>query len=254
MLARALLCLAIAATSPMAAQAKAKAPASRPAPSGVGASVMQAMACLKHDNQLRTVPARVGAATLPATLKAKTKLIAPLRASGSTEASAEAGPCAGVKPSDVVMGKDKGSVHEAVVLKAVQPIEVWRAFDDTPSTCGHAKLTGKWWSLSDPRKLGKAKYRRDNAICNSWNALSKVVRCTLKPGAVFAVGPSESASATTCGCPAKTRMDWGDRQNVPYAASDHYPPSPTLQVFINTRPFQSNLAAIMTCGAEMAWP
>jgi hypothetical protein len=57
---------------------------------------------------------------------------------------------------------------------------------------------GQWWSYDPPRGTLQA-YRSDYEICVAWNDLTHVATCTLKKGAVVAVGPGNSVSAATCG-------------------------------------------------------
>ncbi len=42
-------------------------------------------------------------------------------------------------------------------------------------------------------------YRRAYEICGAWNTLTWVAGCTLKQGAVVAIGPGQSVSAEECG-------------------------------------------------------
>lgn len=83
---------------------------------------------------------------------------------------------------------------------------------------------GGWWSLTPP-SADKAGYRKDTAVCSTWNDFSMVVECKLKKGTVVAIGTSQSAecSEKPPGC-AKLPKEWAPR----------FASSPEHQMFINT--------------------
>ena len=70
---------------------------------------------------------------------------------------------------------------------------------------------GQWWSYDPPRGTREA-YRSDYEILRGLERFTHVAACTLKKGAVVAIGPGNSVSAATCG-------DATGKES--YAADDH---------------------------------
>lgn len=97
---------------------------------------------------------------------------------------------------------------------------------------GNTNRLGGWWS-SDPPSGPAAQYRTDYEVCNAWNQLTWLARCTLRRGAVVAVGPGQSVSAQTCG---------------DAAGQESYPPNRRLwQVYVD-QPWKRNTE--LACPAE----
>jgi hypothetical protein len=63
---------------------------------------------------------------------------------------------------------------------------------------GNTNRMGQWWAFDAPSGPVDG-YRRDYEVCVAWNDLTWVATCTLKAGAVVAIGPGQSVSAATCG-------------------------------------------------------
>lgn len=94
----------------------------------------------------------------------------------------------------------KGGVSTALVVRITRDIPVYRLWNGPgkKDSRGNTNRLGAWWSYDRP--AGPAdKYRFDYEICRSWNELSWVATCTLKKGAVVAIGPGQSVSTATCG-------------------------------------------------------
>jgi hypothetical protein len=109
----------------------------------------------------------------------------------------------------------QGGVSEGTVIRLTQDIAVYRLWSG-PAKVNAAGLTnriGGWWSYDAPRGT-QAQYRSNYEICNGWNDLTWVAKCTLKAGAVVVIGPGQSVSAETCGDPtgkesyAANSRDW----------------------------------------------
>jgi hypothetical protein len=79
-----------------------------------------------------------------------------------------------------------GNLGMAYVFRATASIDLWRAYTESD-------WNGRWWALDQPQGSQDA-FRADYVICPEWNGLRFLVHCRLKPGAVFAAGPGNSAS------------------------------------------------------------
>jgi hypothetical protein len=120
--------------------------------------------------------------------------------------SALDGKVAVVAPSDVAYGQanagsavkaaGQGGVSAALVVKLSQDLPVYRMWNG-PSGGGNNRL-GSWWTFDAPAGTREG-YRRAYEICGGWNELRYVATCTLKQGAVVAIGPGQSVSAESCG-------------------------------------------------------
>ncbi len=227
---------------------------------------MAALHCVVKPEQLKPMPARIGQVALPAGVAGSLRLIFSAKRAPSGSLQAPPAYCADMQPKYFVQGAGKGSVTSAVVAMVVKPIVVWRAWADKKPYCYTAAQNGRWWSFGDPRELGKAAYRRKNAICESWNTLGKVTRCTLKPGTALAIGPTESVTKQTCRCAEEQRAKTGDHGKGPYdptlpAWAGHDSVSKragfaydqdlsVLQVFVNTDP---HLKALTSHCEDFTW-
>jgi len=151
-------------------------------------------------------------------------------------------PCEGIDPKYVVADRDNGNMRWALFGKVVKPLPVWRAFSANSRVCEQkpyeARLQGSWWSLEDPRRYGKDGYRKGAAVCSIWNDLGKVVHCTVKRGAIVAVGPTQSVKE--CKCPAP-----------PEVSVESYGPTDQWQVYVNL--YDKKMSDIMDCEAAVDW-
>ncbi len=112
----------------------------------------------------------------------------------------------------------QGGISSGVLVRLLEEVPVYRLWNGPEAPLndyGGTNRIGAWWSADKP--AGKVfDYRRQNAICQEWNTLAWAVKCTLKPGTLVAVGPTQSANCRT---------------------GDHFAANPTLQLYVD------NLAA-----------
>jgi hypothetical protein len=87
-----------------------------------------------------------------------------------------------------------------MVVRVTADVPVWRLWSgpEKKDARGNTNRIGQWWSYDAPRGSQQG-YRQSYEICVSWNDLTWVAKCTLKKGAVVAIGPGNSVSAATCG-------------------------------------------------------
>ncbi|MEY2632393.1 MAG: hypothetical protein RIR00_1047 [Pseudomonadota bacterium] len=107
-----------------------------------------------------------------------------------------------------------GGVSEALVVRITEDIPVYRMWNgpDKRDARGNTNRLGGWWAYDAP--VGSVgQYRSNYEICQTWNDLTWVAKCTLKAGAVVAIGPGQSVSAETCGDPT-------GKENYPANARD----------------------------------
>lgn len=130
-------------------------------------------------------------APLPTPLAGKAQLLTP-----ADPDHARAVVTAAVKPAG------QGGVTQALVVRITQDLPVYRMWSgpDRKDSAGRTNRIGGWWSYDAPRGSVTA-YRQNYEICMAWNELRWVATCTLKAGAVVAIGPGQSVSAETCGDP-----------------------------------------------------
>jgi hypothetical protein len=106
-----------------------------------------------------------------------------------------------------VMPTGKGGICEGLVMQAKKDVVIYRVYGKT-----RGSKFGGWWSLDAPERGKKDQYRKENAICNSWNDLDGgYLKLTLKKGDTIVVGTTQSVKC-------------GD-------ASEEYAADPTLQVY-----------------------
>lgn len=93
----------------------------------------------------------------------------------------------------------QGGVSAALVVRVTEDIPVYRLWNGPgkKDARGNTNRMGGWWSYDAPTGP-VSKYRADYEICLVWNELAWVATCTLKKGAVVAIGPGQSVSAETC--------------------------------------------------------
>jgi hypothetical protein len=97
----------------------------------------------------------------------------------------------------------EGGLTQGLVVRLTADIPVWRMWSGAKKkdATGRTNRVGQWWSYDAPHGT-QQEYRTDYEICVAWNDLTWVAKCTLKKGAVVAVGPGQSVSAKACGDPA----------------------------------------------------
>ena len=96
-----------------------------------------------------------------------------------------------------------GGISEGVVVRLTADIPVWRMWSGPAKkdSRGNTNRLGQWWGAEPPHGT-QQKYRANYEICQGWNDLTWMAKCTLKKGAVVAIGPGQSVTAKTCGDPA----------------------------------------------------
>jgi hypothetical protein len=94
----------------------------------------------------------------------------------------------------------EGGLTGAVVVRLTRDVSIWRMWSGPAKRDerGNTNRMGQWWSYDAPRG-SRQDYRQNYAICVSWNDLTWIAKCTLKKGAVVAVGPGNSVNPKTCG-------------------------------------------------------
>ncbi|WP_085315928.1 hypothetical protein [Derxia lacustris] len=104
--------------------------------------------------------------------------------------------------SAAVKPDGQGGVTEALVVRITEDIPVYRMWNGPAKkdARGNTNRLGGWWSYDAPSGAVTG-YRSNYEICQAWNDLTWVARCTLKAGAVVAVGPGQSVAPETCGDP-----------------------------------------------------
>ncbi len=126
---------------------------------------------------------------LPPALQGKAVVLSP-----SDPDYARADIAGAVKPAGM------GATSEAIVVKLTADVPVYRMWNGPQKldANGRTNRIGSWWAYDAPKGT-QADYRKAYEICVGWNDLTWVATCTLKAGAVVAVGPGQSVSAATCG-------------------------------------------------------
>lgn len=122
---------------------------------------------------------------LPSRMDGKVEVLAP-----DDPAYAQANVGQAVKPAG------QGGVSRALVVRLNQDLPVYRLWNG-PQLSGRSNRLGGWWAFDKPSGTREG-YRRAYEICGTWNQLTWVAVCTLKKGAVVAMGPGQSVSAATC--------------------------------------------------------
>ncbi|NML15940.1 hypothetical protein [Azohydromonas caseinilytica] len=94
----------------------------------------------------------------------------------------------------------QGGVLGVAVVRIREDLPVYRLWNGPAvrDARGNTNRLGGWWSADAPSGT-VAQYRSDYEVCQTWNQLTWLARCTLRRGAVVAVGPGQSVSAQTCG-------------------------------------------------------
>lgn len=125
---------------------------------------------------------------LPARLKGKAVVLAP-----SDPAYPRAKLEDGVKPPG------GGGLLAGIVVQIKQDVTVYRLYNGPTwkDARGNNNRFGQWWAYDSLRGT-QTDFRRDYEVCQSWNNLTWAVKCTLKKGAVVAIGPGNSVNESTC--------------------------------------------------------
>lgn len=159
-----------------------------------------------------TLAASAQALNLPKQLEGKAVVLAPTDPEYARAVVGNA-----VKPAG------QGGVSEALAVKITKDIPVYRMWNGPGKldARGNTNRLGGWWAYDAP-KGPVDKYRKDYEICQTWNDLAYVAKCTLKAGAVVTIGPGQSVSAETCGDPtgkesyAANAKDWQTYVDKPW--------------------------------------
>ncbi len=99
-----------------------------------------------------------------------------------------------------VKAAGEGGITQGLVVRLKTDLPIWRLWNGPTKkdARGFTNRMGQWWSYDKPHGTKQA-YRHNYEICNAWNELTWVAKCTLKKGAVVVIGPGNSVSAKTCG-------------------------------------------------------
>jgi hypothetical protein len=94
----------------------------------------------------------------------------------------------------------QGALTRGLVVRLVADVPVWRLWSGPAKkdANGRTNRMGQWWAYDAPRGTQQG-YRSAYEVCDAWNDLTFVARCTLKKGAVVAIGPGNSVAPATCG-------------------------------------------------------
>ena len=122
---------------------------------------------------------------------------------------------------------DAGSLCAGQVFQAAAPIKVYRVWNSEKE---YTQMGG-FWSLDPPAGPREA-YREANAVCEEWSPLDRLIVCEIKVGALFVVGPGQSAACKV-------------------GAS--YPKSATNQVFIPNDGRKGEIF-VENCEPTSTWP
>ena len=135
-----------------------------------------------------------------ATAAASPDLALPEALKGKAVALASTDPdYARAKLAEAVKPAGEGGLTRGLVVRLTADIPVWRMWSGPAKKYnGNTNRLGQWWSYDAPHGT-QQDYRQAYEICASWNDLTWVAKCTLKSGAVVAIGPGNSVSAATCG-------------------------------------------------------
>ncbi|CDL01019.1 conserved exported protein of unknown function [Magnetospirillum gryphiswaldense MSR-1 v2] len=101
-----------------------------------------------------------------------------------------------------VKPEGQGGISRGMVVRITEPVTVYRLWSGPQAVNAHGQTNrmGQWWSYDAPSGQ-RDRYRVDYEICNAWNDLTWVASCTLKAGAVVAIGPGQSVSEDACDQP-----------------------------------------------------
>jgi hypothetical protein len=157
--------LVLAAASLMACGGAPPSPPATPAPAACPASI-----------------------ALPAQLQGKA-VVVPKGDPDEARAALEAA----VKPAG------QGGICAGLAVRLTADVPVWRMWNGPAKkdASGRTNRMGGWWSYDAPHGAAQ-QYRTDYEICQSWNDLTTMAKCTLKKGAVVAIGPGQSVTPPTC--------------------------------------------------------
>lgn len=120
-----------------------------------------------------------------------------------------------------------GSLCTGQLFRATAAIKVYRVWN---SEKDYTQF-GSWWSFAPPT-APRERYREENAICEDWSLLDRLIVCDMKVGTNFVIGPGQSA---TC------------------KVGPSYPKSATNQVFI-PNDGRNDLIFVENCEQKGPWP
>ena len=91
--------------------------------------------------------------------------------------------------ADAIADTDSGKLCMGAVYRVETSFKVYRVWNSEKDYTQR----GTWWSLDRP--VGpRETYRRDNAICEDWSLLDRLVVCNIQVGAGFVMGPGQSVA------------------------------------------------------------
>lgn len=101
--------------------------------------------------------------------------------------------------NEAVKPAGEGGVTEAIVVRLTEDVTVWRMWSgpEKKDARGNTNRMGQWWAYDAPRGT-RSEYRGRYEICRAWNDLTWMAACTMKKGAVVAIGPGNSVTPATC--------------------------------------------------------
>jgi hypothetical protein len=105
-------------------------------------------------------------------------------------------------PKDATGTPGIGRVSTPSVVRLTRDLTVYRLWRGPAvrDAQGRTNRIGEWWAF-DPPTGTLASYRRRYEVCEQWNTLRWVARCTLRRGSVVVMGPGQSVNAKTCDDP-----------------------------------------------------
>lgn len=121
----------------------------------------------------------------------------------------------------------KGGVCTARAFTAVAPVKVYRVYDEQKPWSAY----GGWWAMERPSGP-RENYRAQNAICQEWSPLDRLVACQLKVGAEVVLGTTQSV-----GC----------------ADGTVYPKTAQVQVYM-ANDQRNGVLHVENCREEGRWP
>jgi hypothetical protein len=102
-------------------------------------------------------------------------------------------------PAGATGAQGEGKVTTPYVVRLTRDRVVYRLWAGPAVTDaeGRTSRIGQWWTFETPKGT-LASFRRRYEVCEKWDSLRYVAKCTLKRGAVVVIGPGQSVSEQTC--------------------------------------------------------
>lgn len=93
----------------------------------------------------------------------------------------------------------QGGLVDGLVIRMTADIPVYRLWNgpDVKNDKGYTNRLGEYWAYDQPTGTVE-QYRANYEVCVDWNQLTWVAVCTLRAGAVVAIGPGQSVAAGVC--------------------------------------------------------